>query len=187
MASSWRYLFIDSSIYLLIHLFIYSFIHLFIYSFIHLFIYSFIHLFIYSFIHLFIYSFIHLLFADHHKEPIFNSAITTLRHLERFLPPPLFFSFPLLLTPRFISSQKTAPRKLQCLVGTASAILGCVTDYWEAAGNHSPVSVGGDELLPLLIFVMMKGFFFFLPPPSFLFPLFLPLVLFLSLIFFLFV
>jgi len=54
---------------------------------------------------------------------------------------------------------KTIDSKLKCLTTTASKICTDVSLYWETKSPtiHREISVGGDELLPLMTYVLLKS------------------------------
>jgi len=59
-----------------------------------------------------------------------------------------------------ISKCITPSSKLRCLIDTAKAIVTCIDDYRKAKGlgdGKEQVIVGGDELLPLFTYLMIKA------------------------------
>jgi len=48
-------------------------------------------------------------------------------------------------------------RKVKCLVDTAKSIIQCVNTYWKGKIEEEKLIVGGDELLPLFTYVVIKA------------------------------
>jgi hypothetical protein len=57
----------------------------------------------------------------------------------------------------YLFSCITAKQKLLALVDCANAIIESVETFWESEDQATKVTVGGDELLPILIYVVIKG------------------------------
>jgi len=60
---------------------------------------------------------------------------------------------------RALSHFKVANQKLQCLVETARAICQCVEEYWKSrrVSLSQVPAIGGDELLPLFAYIVIKA------------------------------
>eukprot|EP01104_Vermistella_antarctica_P010986 TRINITY_DN3001_c0_g1_i2.p1 TRINITY_DN3001_c0_g1~~TRINITY_DN3001_c0_g1_i2.p1 ORF type:complete len:728 (+),score=127.04 TRINITY_DN3001_c0_g1_i2:151-2334(+) len=58
---------------------------------------------------------------------------------------------------RSIVNYKTPEQKANCLVETARAICTCIRRHWEGRMEARKLVLGGDELLPLFMFVIIKS------------------------------
>jgi hypothetical protein len=56
-----------------------------------------------------------------------------------------------------LPNYKTPSRKIKCLVETAKAIVSCVDNHWKGKSEAKNVVVGGDELLPIFTYVVIKA------------------------------
>jgi len=58
---------------------------------------------------------------------------------------------------RCLPQLKTPDKKLRCVVDCAQAVLKAVEKYWENRQPPGNITIGGDELVPLLTYVVIKA------------------------------